>query len=400
VPALTAPLTLVRARVRRRPVRWLAAVLGLALATAFACGVAGEATIAGDRAAQTVLRDASPLARTVRLTAQGPGSASRERRARALLAQLGIRGASHVVLLNPVRLSGLVVRPAAISPLTSWVGGRAAATLGRCTGLACPIVLTTRLGRTVLSAYRVKLRGAGSATLPSPVPLGFAPGRGGGPPVVLAADPDGLDQIDGLSGVYRTESWVSVRPLGRLDSWQLGVAEARLQRVQAGLPANGEFTLSAPFDILDRARAEASAAPRRLLLAGGGGVAALGVFIVLAAYALRHERRGDVRRLATAGARWSQRVVFALGEAGALAAVGLLFGVALGFAATVLLAADAQLAPGAVLTRGLLTFTGAGVLAGGWALATAIVSLVLLLPSARSADVLAVAAASASALLR
>jgi hypothetical protein len=82
VRGLAAPLTLVLARGRRRPGRWLASVLGLALATAFACGVAGEATISGDRAAQAVLRGAPPLTRTIRLTAQGPGSAARERAAR------------------------------------------------------------------------------------------------------------------------------------------------------------------------------------------------------------------------------------------------------------------------------------------------------------------------------
>src|SRR6202011_2681809 len=107
------------------------------------------------------------------------------------------------------------------------------------------------------------------------------------------------DRIPGLRGVYRTESWLSVRALAGLDSWQLGAVEARLQSVQAGLPANGAFALSSPFDLLDRGRAQAAAAPRRLLLAGGGGLAALAVFIVLAALALRHEREPDVRRLAT-----------------------------------------------------------------------------------------------------
>lgn len=411
---LAAPLTLVLARGRRRPGRWLASVLGLALATAFACGVAGEATISGDRAAQAVLRGAPPLSRTISLTAQGPGSAPRERAARALLGRLGITSASRVVLLNPVRLSGLVVRPAAISPLTAWVGGGPAGKLGAgltgklgrgltgklgaCTRSACPVLRTTSLGRADLSAYGVHLRVAGVANLVSPVPLGFAPGAGGGPPVVLGGDPGGLDRILGLSGVYRTESWLSVPSLARLDSWQLGAVEARLQRVQVGLPANGPFALSAPFDLLDRARAQAAAAPRRLLLAGGGGLAALAVFIVLAAFALRHEREADVRRLATAGARTGQRAVFALGEAAALSALGLLLGAAVGLAATAVLAAGAHLPVGAVLTRSLLTLTGLAILAGGWVAATALVSLVLLLPSARIADVLAAAAAAALAL--
>ncbi|MGI9185039.1 MAG: hypothetical protein ACR2GZ_08755 [Solirubrobacteraceae bacterium] len=394
---LLAPLTLVLARGRRRPGRWLAAVLGLALATGFACGVAGEATISGDRAARRVLRDAPPLSRIVRLTAQGPASTAREQAARGLLRRLGIESPSHVVLLNPVRLGGLVVRPAAISPLTAWVG-RPGARLAGCAKTGCPVLRTTALDRADLSAYGVHLRVAGAATLASAVPLGFAPAAGGGPPVVLSGDPAGLDRIPGLSGVYRTESWVSVRSLARLDSWQLGAVEARLQRVQVGLPANGAFVLDAPFDLLDRARAQAAAAPRRLLLAGGGGLAALAGFIVLAAFALRQEREADVRRLATAGARTSQRALFALAEAGALAALGLLVGAALGLAATAVLAAGAHLPVGAVLTRSVLTVTGTAVLAGGWAVATTLVSLVLLLPSARVADVLAAASAAALAL--
>jgi hypothetical protein len=347
VRGLAAPLTLVLVRGRRRPGRWLAAGLGLALATGFACGVAGEATISGDQAAQAVLHDAPALSRTVRLTA--------------------------------------------------WAGGGLAGKLGACTRSACPVLRTTSLARANLSAYGVHLRVAGAANLVSAVPLGFAPGAGGGPPVVLAGDPGGLDRIPGLSGVYRTESWLSVLSLARLDSWQLGAVEARLQRVQVGLPANGPFVLSAPFDLLDRARAQAAAALRRLLLAGGGGLAALAVFIVLAAFALRHERQADVRRLATAGARTSQRAVFALGEAAALTAPGLLLGAALGLATAAVLAASAQLPVGAVLTRSLLTLTGLAILAGVW-VATALVSLVLLLPSARIADVLAAAAAAALAL--
>jgi hypothetical protein len=396
--ALAAPLTLVVASARRQPARWLATVLGLALATAFACGVAGEATIAGDQAARAILRAAPPLERTVRLTAQGPGSAARERRARLILGQLGVKAASRVVLLNPVRLGGTLVRPAAIAPFTTWVGGRAAAALRSCSSTVCPVLLSRPLGRQALTAYGVTLRVAGVGSLSSAVPLGFAPVGGGGPPVVLASDPAGLDRIRGLSGVYRTESWVSPLSLARLNSWQLGALEARLQRGQEALPPADGFALTAPFDLIDRARAEAAAAPRRLLLTGGGSLAALAVFIVLAAYALRHERASDVRRLAAAGARTGQRVVFAVGEAGLLAALGLVLGVALGVATTALLAGSSHLPVAAVLTRSLLTWSGLAVLAGGWAVVTALVSLVLLLPSARIADVLAVAAAAVLAL--
>ncbi len=62
---LTAPLELVAARARRRPGRWAAPALGLALAVAFAAAVATEATIAGDRAARATLAHVSPLTAAV-----------------------------------------------------------------------------------------------------------------------------------------------------------------------------------------------------------------------------------------------------------------------------------------------------------------------------------------------
>jgi hypothetical protein len=398
--ALTAPLVLIAARVRRRPWRWLPAVAGLALATGFASAVAAEGTIAGDQAARTVLAASPPLQRAVAVSWQGPGTPVVERQARGLLRSLGVLTPTRVVLMNPVRLSGVVVRPAAISPLPSWVGGTQAGGLGRCTERSCPVLLVGgNLRATRLDAFDVHLQVVGHEPLASPVPLGFVPGSGGGPPVVVTGDPRGLDRLAGLSGVYRTQDWVALPRLGGLHSWQLAGTERRLQRAQADLLQTGsQFTLSAPFAALDQARAEAAAAPRRLLAAGGGAVAALAMFLVLAAYALRHERESDVRRLLTAGARLSQRITFALGEAAALSLVALLGGLGLGLAAVAVLADQAGLPLGGVLSHSLFSFTGIAALAGGWLLATAVVSLVLLLPGGRAADVLAVAAAAALAL--
>ena len=161
---LAAVFTLVLARARRRPGHWLAAGIGLAVATAFACGVAGEAAIAGDQAARGVLRDASPLDRAIRLTAQGPGSDARALRAQRLLSRLGAEPVSRVILLSPVRLGGAIVRPAAVSPLTRWASGAAAATLGNCAGTVCPVLRTTTLRPTRLSAYGVLLRVVASTT--------------------------------------------------------------------------------------------------------------------------------------------------------------------------------------------------------------------------------------------
>ena len=58
--SLAAPLPLVAARARRRPWQWLPGVLGLVVATAFACAVVAEATVAGDQAARAVLKRREP----------------------------------------------------------------------------------------------------------------------------------------------------------------------------------------------------------------------------------------------------------------------------------------------------------------------------------------------------
>ena len=57
VRGLSAPLMLASARGRRRPARWLLPALGIALAAAFAAGVAAESAIAADQSARSVLAE-------------------------------------------------------------------------------------------------------------------------------------------------------------------------------------------------------------------------------------------------------------------------------------------------------------------------------------------------------
>ena len=70
---LTATLTLVVARARRRPTRWGVPALGIALSVAFAGAVAAERVVAGDQGARAVLNGFSPLDRTVRERQPGRG---------------------------------------------------------------------------------------------------------------------------------------------------------------------------------------------------------------------------------------------------------------------------------------------------------------------------------------
>ncbi len=408
-----APLILVAARLRRRPGRFGLPVLGIALAAAFACAVAAESVIAGDRGARSVLTALDLSQRSVRVGWDGPAGAGVDGRARALLRDLGLPVPTRVVLLSPVRLDGVVVRPAAISPLAPWVGdpgehgsgradrpGLSPGALGACRPRDCPVLEAGGVvNRRILSAPGVTLRIIGTGALRSAAPLGFAPSGGRGMPLLLTPDVTGLDSLPALSSLYRSQGWLAPLDVGRLQSWELEATEGRLQRAQAALAtSNGGFSLNAPFAALDAARAEAAAAPSRLLAAGGGALAALAVFVILAAYGLRRDQAAELERLRIAGARAGQRLTFALGEAAILSATGLVGGAAVGIGAGALLAHAAGLPAAGVLGHSLVMWRGAAALGGGWLVATAVVGTVLVAPDGHLIDALALAGAAAVAL--
>jgi hypothetical protein len=386
----------VAARARRQPGRWASPALGLALAVAFAAAVATEATIAGDRAARATLAHVSPLAAAVSVIDTAPersAAHTTDRRARRLLGSLGLPVPTRTILLNPVRLSGVVVRLAALDRLTAWTGRSA----GACRTGDCPVI---RVGGAPvagpLRALGIHLSVAlGSARLHSAAVLGFVPAAGRGQPLLVGGDVDGLAALPALSSLFRTESWVSVPRLSALHSWQLATLRRRLVAAQSSLPALGPLRLTAPTEALAAAHGRAREAGRRLLPAGGGAVAALAMFVVLAAYGLRRDEEGERDRLRSAGARPGQLLLFSVAEAGWLAAVSMAAGGALGVGAGAVLAAHAGLPVGAVLSHSLLTPVAAAGLAGGWAVAVALVASVLLLPGGRLIDALALAAAAA-----
>ena len=216
-----APLMLAAARGRRRPVRWLLPALGIALAAAFAIGVAAQSQVAGDQAARSVLDKASPLDAEVRVTWQGPVSPSVADQARALLRGLGLGSPTEVVLMNPVRLGGVVVRPAAIA---RRAGGFPAARRPGWVPAAGTLPDAARRRRPVpstLAAIGVRIQVAGSSPLRSAVPLGFVPSNAGTAPVLVTRDVAGLESLPGLSGLYRTSSWLAPLTTTRLRAWQL-----------------------------------------------------------------------------------------------------------------------------------------------------------------------------------
>jgi hypothetical protein len=395
-----APLILVAARGRRRPARWLLPALGIALAAAFAAGVAAQSQIAGDQSARSALREASPLDSQVRVTWQGPVSPGVASQAQALLHGLGLGSPTEVLLLNQVRLNGVVVRIAGIAQLGRWLPGPWPGRLGPCRPQRCPMLLVgggppPKVPST-LSEIGVNIVVVGSSPLRSAVPLGFAPASANAGPVLVTGDVAGLDALPGLSGLYRTHSWLAPITITGLRWWQLAGVEDRLARSQARLLVSGsQFSLSAPFTTLDEARAQASVAPQRLLLAGGGAITALAMFVVLAGGGLRRDQRAELDRLRSAGARARQCVLFVAAESGWLCAAALSVGAAVGIGAAALLASSEGEPAGAILTHSVITWAGLITLGTGWLAATVLLGMLALLGSARVSDLLAVAAASA-----
>lgn len=394
---LAAPLTLVLARARCRPRRWLLPSLGLALATAFAGAVAAEGVIAGDQGARTVLRALGPLQRSVRVSWQGATSPAVEHRARSLLRELGLFQQTQTALLDPVRLDGILVQPAAIEPLDRWLVRHRP--LRPCGARSCPVLVTGgSLARRSLRAAGVRLSVVGEARLSSAAPLGFLPGASGGPPVLLSGDVAGLDAVPGLDGVYRTHSRLAQLPVSRLNSWNLLSIEQRLQRTQASLVQGAsQFSLSAPFAALDTARAQADAAPERMLLMSAAALTSLAMFVILAAHGVRRDQRAELERLRTAGARSAQSLVFVLGEAAWICACGMTAGTCCAIGVGALLASSAGVPVGGLLGHSLLTPAAGGVLLGGWLCATLGVAVVLLSSGPRLADLIAAAALAALA---
>ncbi len=394
------------ARARRRPVGWLLSVIGIAVTLGYGGAVVTASTIAADRSARAVLRSVPDTDRAVRLTWQAVVTPRVRTEALALFRRLELPPPAEVVLMNPVRLSGTVVRPVGITPLGPWVPG-AAPGHAACTPRACPVLLASATARaggpisvgSALTAPAVRLIVTGTAGLRSATALGFVPRAGESTPVLLTGDARGLDALGGLDAIYRTDSWVTPLGVSALHAWQLAPLAQRLRAAQQQLLAtNSAFSMSAPFTAIAAARSEADGTPHRLWLAGGGAAAALIMFVVLAAGALGRDRDADLERLRNAGARRGQVILFVSIEAGLLSAVAVLAGAGAGIAAGAVLAHLAGTSAGAVLAHSLITPGWIAVLAGSWAGSTALLAGSAAVRGGQIADVLAVAAVAAIAL--
>ena len=391
---LAGPLTLVAARARRSR-SWILPTLALAVVVGFAGAAVSESVIVGDQSARAAVKRLDPINRAVRLVWEGPLTAYAVHTADTVFSRLGIPRPTRLLLLNPVRLSAVVVHPVGISPFERWVPASAIRKLGPCRPRECD-VLQGSPGHipAVLTTAGVRIRVVGHVALSS-VPLGYSPATGGGGPILITGDIAGLGSIQGLSGVYRTYSWVGLVPLANLHSWSLPSFESRLRAAQAAVsPLATRFTFEGPFSGLDAARSRALIAVHRLLLVDGGVAVALVLFALLAAGALQRDQAAEIERLRHAGGRSSHVAIFLLAEAALMASAALVAGLGLGIVFTVILASGAGEPVGAVIGHGLLSSAAAYVLIGGWAAMIAVLALSPVLRALRIFDLAALVGAA------
>lgn len=394
IRGLAGPLTVVAARARRSRT-WILPCLTLALVVGFAGAAVSESVIVGDQAARATLKRLTPIDRAVRLVWEGPLTPYGQRTANTVFIRFGIARPARVLLLNPVRLSDTVVHPVAIAPLNRWLPQTVVGRLGPCRPGRCD-VLQGSPGRVpaTLAADGVRLKVIGRVAL-SDVPLGYAAGAQGATPVVVTGDIAGLGAIGGLSGVYRTYSWVGLVPLGSLHSWTLPAFEARLRAAQSAVsPLATRFLFEGPFFGLDAARGRASVAVHRLLLVDGGVVVALVLFVLVAAGALQRDQMAETERLRHAGGRASHLAAFLIAEAAWISAAAVVAGLGLAIAFAAILASGAGEPVGPVIDHSVLSSAATYVLAGGWAAITAVLAVAPLVRGRRVFDLAALVAAA------
>jgi len=408
----TAVLALAFARARAAPGRALLAAAGVAAAVALLAVAAGGGAIAGERAAERVLAGLPAADQRVALAWTGRLPASEAQAADRALAATAGKPVTRAVLLRPVRLGpdGTPAQVAAIAPAGRWLRLVAGRLPRACAPARCEVVQVGGPPLAGVPGAEGQVEIVGRARLTSAIPLGFRPRPGaaaGGPetpgeaPLLVGADPAGLERLPALAAVSRTHAWSAPLGLAGIASWDLDAAAARVARLRAGLEATGGWTVDAPLRGLDAARARAETARERVGLVAAAAAALLVAFAVVAAGALGRDLAAEQQRLERRGARRWQLALLGLAEAAGPAAAGVVVGAAAGLAVTWARADGAGLDAGALTAHALLTPTALAAALACWLVATLLLAAGAAVrgrTAGRVGDALAIAAAAGLAL--
>jgi hypothetical protein len=312
--AAWAPVVLAGARLRDAPGRALLAALGIALGVGLLGAAAGGGALAGERAATGLLDGLDPPAARVEVSWSGAVTDQLQAEATRELRAMTPAPQTNAVVLHPVRLGGgrTLVQPAGLSPAGAWLKLRAGRLPGACTPTRCEVVQVG--GAPVPDAVRdagVDLVVVGRGSLASSAALGFLPRAQAAdqpesqnqPPLLVAGDPDGLDDLPGLGAAYRSHTWSARLSTAGLPSWQLDTIARRVEAGRARLEGiDRGLTVDAPLASLGDAAQRADTARSRVLLVAAGAATLLVAFALVAAGALGRDLAAERARLDRRGA--------------------------------------------------------------------------------------------------
>jgi hypothetical protein len=386
-------------RARRTSRYWLAVPVALTLAGALLGETVCGAVVAGDRAARQTL---SSAASSVSLSWNGGATAEVDRQARRELAAAGAVDVGRGLVMLPTTFARHLIRPAAVRPVAPGVhvmSGRLPR--GQCRATRCEVLRVSgpALPRTLVDRH-VRLIVTGTATVDDPHLRGAQ--ENDRQTVLLAGDPAGLDRLEGLSSVSRTQSWSGHLRLARLHAWHLSDRLRRLAVVRQHVEAVADgFSFSGPEQALQAALASSQQPPGRMRAAAATGLAALLAFLVTGALPMRSGALAEQRRLMRSGASAAQRAAAAAVETAIPVAAGIVLAAGAAGAVGLLRAGAAGVPSGAVLSAADGELGRAlGILAAvAWLIVLATAILAPRVVRAAAGAVLIAAAASLSGVL-
>ena len=333
-------LGLAWASVRHRPGGWLLLALGVALATVLpviSAGLRAESSVA---AVRSVIDGLPPAKRAVLAVTfrdvRGTALADVDHSVRAGFSSAGITDVDRVLTFRPLSAGALTFTLGGVDGLPSAVRLTSGRLPAGCQPTSCEVVVVTVPGGAKpadsydRAAKQLGLVVTGTAELLDQRPTGTGL-IAADTPLLLAADPTGLADLDSLSLFGRNTAWY-----GTLDGRSIAsLGAARFTRVLADISesvnaSSGPLTINWPSDAVIAASDRATAGADQLAVLGAGSGSLLLGFGIVVAAGMRRRQQLVGRLLTRRGASTPQILITTAIQPLFAVIVGVLAGAAAG----------------------------------------------------------------------
>ncbi len=333
-------LGLAWASVRHRPGGWLLLALGVALATALpviSAGLRAESSVA---AVRSVIDGLPPAKRAVLAVTfrdvRGTALADVDHSVRAGFSSAGITDVNRALTFRPLSAGALTFTLGGVDGLPGAVRLTSGRLPAGCQPTSCEVVVVTVPGGAKpadsydRAARQLGLVVTGTAELLDQRPTGTGL-IAADTPLLLAADPTGLADLESLSLFGRNTAWY-----GTLDGRSIAsLGAARFTRVLADISesvnaSSGPLTINWPSDAVIAASDRATAGADQLAVLGAGSGSLLLGFGIVVAAGMRRRQQLVGRLLTRRGASTRQILVTTAIQPLFAVVVGVLAGAAAG----------------------------------------------------------------------